>query len=61
MFSLLHVPKTERLKPAGAEFWHVWTVIFPRRSTTGRFVRGRVWRRQDGSRWQYRTITEFED
>jgi hypothetical protein len=23
------------LKPAGAEFWHIWTVWIPRRSITG--------------------------
>lgn len=61
MFSLLHAPEADRLKPAGAEFWHVWTVIFPRRLITGRYASGRVWRRHDGRRWQYRTITEFED
>jgi hypothetical protein len=61
MFSLLHAPEAERLRQPGAEFWHVWTVIFPRRSVTGRFVCGRVWRRHDGRRWQYRSITEFED
>jgi hypothetical protein len=48
------------LKPAGAEFWHLWTVIIPRRSITGRLVHGRVWRRHDGRRWQYRAITEYD-
>ena len=27
-------------KPAGAEFWHVWTVRIPRRSITGGLVWG---------------------
>ena len=40
-------------KPAGAEFWHVWTVRIPRRSIVGQFVWGRVWRRHDGHRWVY--------
>jgi hypothetical protein len=42
-------------------FWHVWTVTIPRRSITGRYVHGRVWRRHDGLRWQYRAMTEYED
>ena len=46
-------------KPAGAEFWHLWTVIIPRRSITGRLVRGRVWRRHDGRRWQYKRFVEY--
>jgi hypothetical protein len=29
-------------KPASAEAWHVWTVIIPRRSITGRLVFGQV-------------------
>ena len=40
-------------KPAGAEYWHIWTVRIPRRSITGRLVWGRVWRRHDGYRWVY--------
>ena len=40
-------------KPAGAEFWHVWTVHLPRRSITGTLIWGRVWRRHDGYRWLY--------
>ncbi len=40
-------------QPAGAEFWHVWTVRIPRRSIAGGFVWGRVWRRHDGDRWVY--------
>jgi hypothetical protein len=35
-------------QPAWAEAWHLWTVFFPRRSITGRFVYGQVWRRYDG-------------
>jgi hypothetical protein len=54
-------PENQSLQPAGAEFWHLWTVTIPRRSITGGFVRGRVWRRHDGLRWEYRAITEYED
>ena len=45
-------------KPAGAEFWHIWTVYFPRRSITGKLLRGRVWRRHDGRRWVYKGLAE---
>jgi hypothetical protein len=30
------------LQPAWPEAWHLWTVIFPRRSITGRLVYGKV-------------------
>jgi hypothetical protein len=43
-------------KPAGAEFWHIWTVYVPRRSITGNLVWGRVWRRHDRDRWLYASI-----
>jgi hypothetical protein len=49
MFTAINPAKTRGLKPAAAELWHLWTVIFPRRSITGRLVRGRVWRRHDGA------------
>jgi hypothetical protein len=60
MFPAIDTPETRRMKPAGAEFWHLWTVIIPRLSITGRLVRGRVWRRHDGRRWQYKEITEYD-
>jgi len=41
-------------KPAWAEIWHVWTVVMPRRSITGRLLLGQVWRRYDGRRWIYK-------
>ena len=34
--------------------WHVWTVMLPRRSITGRLLRGTVWRRRDQGRWRYK-------
>ncbi len=41
-------------KPAWAEVWHLWTVMVPRRSITGRLLYGRVWRRHDGRHWIYK-------
>jgi hypothetical protein len=41
-------------KPASAKAWHLWTVFVPRRSITGRLVRGQVWRRHDGRKWIYK-------
>jgi hypothetical protein len=46
-------------KPAWAEVWHLWTVIFPRRSITGRLVFGKVWRRHDGHHWIYKKFIEY--
>jgi len=40
-------------KPAWSQTWHLWTVMIPRRSITGRLVFGKVWRRHDGSHWIY--------
>jgi hypothetical protein len=34
--------------------WHLRRIIIPRRSITGRLVRGQVWRRHDGRRWLYK-------
>jgi hypothetical protein len=34
-------PRSLSAKPAWAEVWHLWTVIIPRRSITGRLVSGR--------------------
>jgi hypothetical protein len=48
-------------QPAWAEAWHLWTVIFPRRSITGRIIYGKVWRRYDGRHWLYKKFTEFRD
>ena len=46
-------------KPAGAEFWHIWTVWIPRRSIAGKLLWGRVWRRHDGRRWIYKRLTDL--
>ena len=45
--------------PAWAEVWHLWTVMVPRRSITGRLVFGQVWRRRDGRHWIYKKFTEY--
>jgi hypothetical protein len=45
--------------PAWAGVWHLWKVIFPRRSITGRLVYGKVWRRRDGQRWIYKKFIEY--
>ena len=39
-----------RQRPATITAWHLCTVIIPRRTITGRLVRGQVWRRHDGRR-----------
>jgi len=44
---------------AWAEVWHLWKVIIPRRSITGRLVHGQVWRRHDGRRWTYKKFVDY--
>jgi hypothetical protein len=51
-----HLDDYHSAQPAGAEFWHVWTVRVPRRSISRKLVWGRVWRRHDGYRWLYAHI-----
>jgi hypothetical protein len=41
-------------RPAAASNWHLTTVVIPRRTITGRLVRGQVWRRHDGRHWRYK-------
>ena len=48
-------------RPRWATIWHLWTVFFPRRSITGKLVRGRVWRRHDGRRWIYKRFVEYDN
>jgi hypothetical protein len=45
-------------KPEWAETWHLWRVLIPRRSITGRLVHGQVWRRHDGRRWIYKQFVK---
>ena len=46
-------------QPAWADAWHLWTVIIPRRSISGRLVHGTVLRRHDGRRWIYKKFVEY--
>jgi hypothetical protein len=43
-----------RQLPPATTAWHLYTVIIPRRTITGRLVRGKVWRRHDGRHWLYK-------
>jgi hypothetical protein len=45
-------------QPEWAETWHLWRVLIPRRSITGRLVHGKVWRRHDGRQWIYKRFVE---
>jgi hypothetical protein len=47
------------LRQAWADAWHLWRVIIPRRSITGQFVSGIVWRRNHGGRWIYKKFVEY--
>jgi hypothetical protein len=40
MFSSLKAPEDRSLKPAGAEYWHLWTVVVPRLSMQEASSRG---------------------
>ena len=44
-----------------AGVWHLWTVVVPRRSITGRLLWGKVWRRHDGRHWIYKKFVEFNE
>ena len=46
-------------KPAWAQTWHLWRVIIPRRTITGRLVLGKVWRRHDGRHWIYKEVIKL--
>lgn len=41
--------------------WHLWRVVIPRRTITGRLVWGQVWRRRARGRWTYKKIAEYND
>ena len=47
-------------RPPFEEVWHLWTVIIPRRSITGRLLWGTVLRRRDDGRWIYKKYTDVE-
>jgi hypothetical protein len=46
---------------AEARGWHLWTVIIPRRSISGKLVSGQVWRRRHGAKWAYKKFVEYAD
>ena len=48
-------------RPPYEEVWHLWTVIIPRRSITGRLLCGKVLRRRDDGRWIYKNYIEAVD
>ncbi len=48
-------------RPPYEEVWHLWTVIIPRRSITGRLLWGTVLRRRDDGRWIYKKYIEGVD
>jgi hypothetical protein len=50
-----------RPRPAWAEEWHLWKVVLPRRTITGRLVYGKVWRRHDGRHWIYKQFIEYDE
>ena len=52
---------SSRDKPGWATVWHLWTVFIPRRTITGKLVRGKVWRRHDGRHWIYKRFVEFDN
>ena len=47
------------LKQPWSDAWHLWRIIIPRRSITGRPVWGTVWRRNWGGRWVYKKFVEY--
>jgi hypothetical protein len=51
-------PDNAPIDPASNEVWHLWFILFPRRSITGKLVRGLVWRRKNGRRWTYKRFTD---
>lgn len=48
-------------RPPYEEVWHLWTVIIPRRSITGRLLWGTVLRRRNDGRWIYKKYIEGAD
>ena len=50
-----------RSEQTWADAWHLWSVIVPRRSISGRLVWGVVWRRRSGRRWAYKKFVEYSD
>ena len=55
---VLNIVRSNVSQPEWATTWHVWTVIVPRSTITGRVAGGRVWRRHDGRRWIYKKLAQ---
>jgi hypothetical protein len=53
-----HTSLYSKTKPAWTRLWHLWWIVVPRRSITGRLVRGQVWRRHDGRKWIYKKFDQ---
>ena len=41
--------------------WHLWRVVIPRRTITGKLVWGQVWRRRERGHWIYKKVVEYTD
>jgi len=52
---------TRGARPAWIGSWHLWRVIIPRRSITGKLLHGKVWRRHNGRHWIYKRFVEFDE
>ena len=55
-----YIDRSLQPRAAWVEVWHLWTVIIPRRSITGRIVHGKVWRRHNGRHWIYKKFVEYK-
>jgi hypothetical protein len=54
------IPVKDCRTPMWAETWHLWTVLVPRRTITGRLACGKVWRRDNGRRWIYKQFVKCD-
>ena len=48
-------------RPAWTGTWHLWRVIIPRRSITGKLLHGNVLRRHNGRHWIYKRYVEPDE
>ena len=56
-----YVDLSPQPRAAWAEVWHLWRIIIPRRSISGRLLYGKVWRRHDGRHWIYKKFVEYDE
>ena len=54
-------PHPDMPRPPYEEVWHLWKIVLPRRSITGRLLWGTVLRRRDDGQWIYKKYTEGFD